>query len=222
MIRAPVLRAFPTHSAAFTAWMSHELLGLVRPDRGTECFTALENASADRCETRAAFCCPSPAPPHVWGVRARAWAFSSHGACSDQASDTSVATPSYPALVGPSLYLPALVSDSVTEPSRSRLCPREEAAKVALTTSSWKPMARDVLRCLPPTRTLRRIRWPLQPRSRDRLTALSGDATTAERRSHVALGLGRSSSLNQGGGRLTSHRFAVLASDTLVPDCRAA
>ena len=46
------------------------------------------------------------------GVTSRAWAFSSHGACSDQASDTSVATPSSAALVGPSLYLPALVSSS--------------------------------------------------------------------------------------------------------------
>jgi len=32
-------------------------------------------------------------------------------------------------------------------------------------------MARDNLRCLPPTRTLRRIQWPLQPRFRDRPTA---------------------------------------------------
>jgi len=32
-------------------------------------------------------------------------------------------------------------------------------------------MARDNLRCLPPSRTLRRIRWPLQPRFRDRRTA---------------------------------------------------
>jgi hypothetical protein len=112
MIRAPVLRAFPTHSAAFTAWTSHEVLGFVRLDRGTECFTALENASADRCETRAAFFCPSLAPPRVRGVRVRAWAFSSHGACSDQASDTSVASPSYATLVAPSLYLPALVSGS--------------------------------------------------------------------------------------------------------------
>jgi len=32
-------------------------------------------------------------------------------------------------------------------------------------------VARDDPRCLPSTRTLRRIRWPLQPRSRDRLTA---------------------------------------------------
>jgi hypothetical protein len=52
-------------------------------------------------------------------------------------------------------------------------------------------MARDNRRCLPPTRTLRRIRWPLQPRSRDRPTAF-GDVTTAERRSHAILGLARS------------------------------
>jgi len=38
-------------------------------------------------------------------------------------------------------------------------------------------MARDNPRCLPPTRTLRRIRWPLQPRSRDRRTTF-GDVTT--------------------------------------------
>jgi hypothetical protein len=63
-LRAPVLRAFSTHSAAFTAWTlpsfegpacaGHEVLGFVQLDRGTECFTALENASADRCKTRAA------------------------------------------------------------------------------------------------------------------------------------------------------------------------
>jgi hypothetical protein len=93
-LRAPVLRAFSTHSAAFTAWTSHEVLGFVRLDRGTECFTAPENASADLSETHAAFFCPSLSRPRVRGVSARAWAFSSHGACSDQASDTSVATPS--------------------------------------------------------------------------------------------------------------------------------
>jgi len=94
------------------ACAGHEVLGFVRLDRGTECFTALENASADRGETRAAFFCPSLAPLRVRSVRVRAWAFSSHGACSDQASDTSVATPSYVALAGPSLCLPALVSSS--------------------------------------------------------------------------------------------------------------
>lgn len=29
-LRAPVLRAFPARSAAFTAWTSHEVLGFVR------------------------------------------------------------------------------------------------------------------------------------------------------------------------------------------------
>jgi hypothetical protein len=73
-LHAPVLRAFPAHSAALTAWTSHlfwgaaacaaqGVLGSLRLDRGTECFTTLENASADRSETRAAcFCLSSPAP----------------------------------------------------------------------------------------------------------------------------------------------------------------
>jgi len=52
------------------------------------------------------------------------------------------------------------------------LFPREEAAKTAVTKDSWKPVARDGPRCLPPTRILRRIRWPLQPRSHDRRAAL--------------------------------------------------
>jgi hypothetical protein len=92
-LRAPVLRAFPVHSAAFTAWTSHEVLGFVRLDRGTECFTALVNASADHNKTRAAYFAPRQHAPCP-GVRARAWALSSHGACCDQASDTSVASPS--------------------------------------------------------------------------------------------------------------------------------
>jgi len=71
-------------------------------------------------------------------------------------------------------------------------------------------MARDNLRCLPSTRTLRRIRWPLQPRSRDRRTAVSGDVATAERHSHVVLGLSRSSTSfkETRGARLTSTSFA--------------
>jgi hypothetical protein len=70
-------------------------------------------------------------------------------------------------------------------------------------------MARDNLRCLPSTRTLRRIRWPLQPRSRDRPTAFGG-VTTTERHSHVVLGLSRSSTLfmRTRGARLTSTSFA--------------
>jgi hypothetical protein len=51
---------------------------------------------------------------------------------------------------------------------------------------------RDDPRCLPPTRTLRRIRWPLQPRFRDRPSRFWRVLTTVGRRSHVILGLGRS------------------------------
>jgi len=111
-LRAPVLRAFSIHSAAFTAWTSHEVLGFVRLDRGTECFTALANASADReLDTRCLLLPPALTYPCP-GMRTRAWALSSHGACSDQASDTSVATPSSAALAEPSPYLPALVVSS--------------------------------------------------------------------------------------------------------------
>jgi hypothetical protein len=67
-LRAPVPRAFPVHSAAFTACAPHGVLGSVRLDQGTECFTTLENASADRSWTRAAYCLPPfPAPsPANW------------------------------------------------------------------------------------------------------------------------------------------------------------
>jgi len=92
-LRAPVLRAFPVHSTAFTACAPHGVLGSARLDQGTECFTTLENASADRSETRAAYCLPPFLRRHRRGGLG-AWAFSSHGACCDQASDTSVANPS--------------------------------------------------------------------------------------------------------------------------------
>jgi hypothetical protein len=80
-------------------------------------------------------------------------------------------------------------------------------------------MARDDPRCLSPTRTLRRIRWPLQPRFRDRPTAF-GDVTTAGRRSHAILGLARSSTKKFLGVKAESPVIVSggTASDTLVPD----
>jgi hypothetical protein len=53
-LRTPVPRAFPAHYATFIAWTSHGVLGSVRFYQGTECFTALANASADPRWTRAA------------------------------------------------------------------------------------------------------------------------------------------------------------------------
>jgi len=47
-LRAPVPRAFPARYATFIAWTPHGVLGSVRLYRGTECFTTLANASADR------------------------------------------------------------------------------------------------------------------------------------------------------------------------------
>jgi len=64
----------------------------------------------------------------------------------------------------------------------------EEPAKTIFATDPWRSIAVDDPRRLPSTGTLRRIRWPLQPRSRDRLTAF-GAGATAGWRSHVTLGL---------------------------------
>lgn len=64
-------------------------------------------------------------------------------------------------------------------------------------------MVRDDPGCLPPSGTLRRIRWPLTapvPRPPHRL---SSDVTTSERRSLAILGLGRSTPFHSGDCRRT-------------------
>jgi hypothetical protein len=40
-LRVPVPRVFPARYATFIAWTPHGVLGSVRSDRGTECFTTL-------------------------------------------------------------------------------------------------------------------------------------------------------------------------------------
>jgi len=99
--------------------------------RGTKCFTALVNASADRNKTRVAFASPPEAA--LWATAwMRAWALSSHGACSDRASDTSVASPSSAecrsAFASPSALLHIAVERIAF--------PREEAAEAAVTIAS--------------------------------------------------------------------------------------
>jgi hypothetical protein len=78
-LRAPVPRAFPARYATFIAWTPHGVLGSVRFYRGTECFTTLVNASADRSWSRTAL--PRILVPDVPTRGFRAWALSSHGAC---------------------------------------------------------------------------------------------------------------------------------------------
>jgi hypothetical protein len=63
--------------------------------------------------------------------------------------------------------------------------------EIAKPTASRRLVKADAsygLGCLLSTGTLRRIRWPLQPRSRDPLTAF-GDGRTAEWHSRATLGL---------------------------------
>jgi hypothetical protein len=95
----------------------------------------------------------------------RAWALSSHGARCDRASDTPVASPSSPLTVA---HLRGL---SRSPSFRSR-------ARVGLVRESPRPRPRRLVKdaasngpgYLPSVGTLRRIRWPLQPRFRDRRT----------------------------------------------------
>jgi len=63
-----------------------------------------------------------------------------------------------------------------------------EIAKPTDCAFSWKPTPRFGLGCLLSLGTLHRIRWPLQPRSRDPLTAF-GDGRTAKWHSRATLGL---------------------------------
>lgn len=53
----------------------------------------------------------------------------------------------------------------------------EEPAETIIILGPWRPMTADDPRRLPSSGTLRRIRWPLQPRSRDRRTAFDDVAT---------------------------------------------
>lgn len=68
-------------------------LGLRATDRGTECFTALANASADRSQTRAAFFLPR-LPDRLSTGGFERGRFRPTAPAIDRASDTSVATPS--------------------------------------------------------------------------------------------------------------------------------
>jgi len=84
--RAPAPRAFPAPCAPREAWTPHGVLGSVEwGTGGPDVFTTSETASAGRRTT------------HVLCIRLRfrvdasAWAFSSHGAVCDRASDTPVA-----------------------------------------------------------------------------------------------------------------------------------
>jgi len=166
-----LLPAFTT--AGFPAWAPHRVWARCGLTGGSCVFTTLEPLWwIDRTLFPSELFSEDPRRPGLcfaW-VMARAWAFSSHGA-----------------LVRPYLWHPCRLSlfhppelglrrlvgsrESFWEPRE--LCWCEEAAKTTVTAYSWKWTARDDPRCLPSVGTLRRIRWPLQPRSRDHRAAFA-------------------------------------------------
>jgi len=105
-------------------------------------------ASADLHRTRTS--CPGFCPERERGCCLP----TTHGA--DRASDTPVASPSSRPVVAPSRAV-----GCGRKPPRSR---RRHPVK----DDTWNDLG-----CLPSVRTLRRIRWPLRPRSRDRRTAFA-------------------------------------------------
>jgi hypothetical protein len=68
-------------------------LGLRAIDRGTECFTALMNASADRSQTRAAIVLPHLPRRLSTNVGSERGRYLPTAPATDRASDTSVASP---------------------------------------------------------------------------------------------------------------------------------
>jgi hypothetical protein len=107
-------------------------LGLRATYQGTECFTALANASADLRWTHAALPLESLAP-HDAGALERGFVIPTVPT-DDRASDTSVASPSS---AESSVRLrAAFFSDRLDALASSGAVPREEAAKVALTIAS--------------------------------------------------------------------------------------
>jgi len=139
------------HYRGFHRVVASQSLGSERLDRGTERFTTPETASADRKERE-------PTGLRGWsGFSAvvLAWALSSHGAFTTEPLTSPVASPS-------SSPVPLAFARKLGE-WKSRQDHRDRRPVTGA--SSCDPG------CLPSVGTLRRIRWPLQPRSRDRRAA---------------------------------------------------
>jgi hypothetical protein len=136
-------------AATFAAWAPRRVWALRGLTGGPSVFTTPETASADRqpdtnLETRL------PA-------RSERGRDSSHGTRCDRASDIPVASPALPSAW-------ARLRVRFERGGSRRGCRLHRLVK---DDGSYNPG------CLPSTGTLRRIRWPLQPRSRDRTPAFA-------------------------------------------------
>jgi len=160
-------RGHPTESLAPCGWPGDRTFHDVHDRFG--------GSSSDRV-TRALL-------PH--GLETRSWALSSHG---DDAIEplTSLSRLLVHSHASPAFAWCCLVAvcASFVAPTGRRM---RGPPKTTVVACSWKPTLRDDPGRLPSVGTLHRIRWPLQPRPRDRRTAF-GDVTTAGWRSLVTLG----------------------------------
>jgi len=180
-LRAPAPRMFPAPHATYAAGTPHGVLGSARHDWGTGRFTTSE----DRFGGSWSSACSPLRLSHDW-IKERGRFLPT-------------------ALMRPSLWHPCrdLLCFILTPHTLSRVLQSgrltlllalsngsedAEIAKITIRAVSWKPTPRDDPGCLLSVGTLRRIRWPLQPRSRDPHTAF-GDGRTAEWHSRVILGL---------------------------------
>jgi hypothetical protein len=166
-LRAPVPRAFPIRCRGFHRVDTPRSLRLRAAYRGTGCFTTPKNASADRhADTRC--------------LDSRFWRGCERGLLVPTAPDAiEPLTPLSPLPLSRNSLVRLRAPVSVRGSRRDH-----RPQRLVKGAGSCNP------RCLPSSGTLRRIRWPLWPRSRDRL--MLSRVATAGRRSHVILGLGRS------------------------------
>ena len=109
------------------------------------------------------------------------------------------------------------MSEAPSRSARLSSFPREEVAKTTRDPPLVKGLARDDPRCLPSTRTLRRIRWPFSPESATSASLLAR-RRTAERRSRATLGLARSCTVVIRRSPRHQHRFARCARRRFTAD----
>ena len=136
-------------AAAFAAWTPRRVWALRGLTGGPSVFTTLEDRFGGSTIGRG----PLDAPFET----KRAWAFCSHGADA----------------IEPLTSLSPLRSCRPRGRAFARASDVEGAAKITVFRCLVKDDGSYDLGCLPSEGALRRIQWPLQPRSRDHITALA-------------------------------------------------
>jgi hypothetical protein len=166
-LRAPASRAFPASSPDFHRVDTPQSLRLCAVvtggPNGSRRSRPLRRIVPHTTPTLFAFQC-LPRAFCLTAFRTRAWAFSSHGAKTNRASDIPVASSRSPP---PCTSLSCCASPRVVLLGVHTKCGRWGSCQDCLPHPPVTTSAFNNPGCLPSVGTLRRIRWPLQPRSRD-------------------------------------------------------